>query len=77
MASVDLLNGTRIAYARRPAERVEVRDQRGLMSVRIDQVLIAANDWQDSARFLSSLLGLPEPSSLGAVRLPSTATTSN
>jgi catechol 2,3-dioxygenase-like lactoylglutathione lyase family enzyme len=35
------------------------------MSVRFDHVAIAVNDRQGSARFLSSLLGLPEPSSWG------------
>ena len=35
------------------------------MSVRFDHVAIAARDRHDSARFLSSLLGLPEPSSWG------------
>jgi len=33
------------------------------MSVRFDHVAVAAKDRQDSARFLSRLLGLPEPSS--------------
>jgi catechol 2,3-dioxygenase-like lactoylglutathione lyase family enzyme len=35
------------------------------MSVRFDHVAIAAKDRQESAQFLSSLLGLPEPSSWG------------